>query len=295
MKWFEVNEQSAGKKRLLLTWYLYNIFGERILYVIAFGVSFFIFIFVPKIRGFSKKYLEKVQKYTNLKPNLVNQFKHIFACANAFADKILVFSGNYNIKNIVFDSETDKNQLYGDINKNRGTFFICNHVGNVEVLHSLFEDTISNPNCEINIFLSHKQSQIFNNFLKSIKKEFPAKLFPIEDIGLTTGIDLKDNLNKGDVVFIAGDRLSESGGKSIEVDFFDSKIHLPKGAFKLAKLMEVPTYFISVIKLKKEYVVFVEKQENLSEKILVNKYVKFMEKIILKAPLQFFHFYDFFE
>lgn len=295
MKWFELKEQSAGKKRLILTWYLYRIFGEKILYVIAFLVSFFTFIFAPTIRRYSKQYFFTVQKYTNIKPNTINQFRHILSYANSLADKILIFSDNYNTNNITFDSEEDKNQLFNDINNNKGSFFICNHIGNIEVLHSLFKYTISNPNCKINVFMSHKQSQIFNEFLAGIEKEIHIKTFPVEEIEVTTGIELKENLNKGDIVFIAGDRLSEMGGKSIETNLFEHKIYLPLGCFKLAKLMEVPTYFISALKIKNKYVVFAEKQKNTSEKELINNYTKFLEKMTLKNPFQFFHFYDFFE
>jgi predicted LPLAT superfamily acyltransferase len=58
--------------------------------------------------------------------------------------------------------------------------------------------------------------------------------------------------------------------------------------------MEVPTYFISAIKIGKKYHVILEKQQNLSEKELVKSYVKFMERAIKINPFQFFHFYDFF-
>lgn len=295
MKWFEVKEQSAGKKRLAFTWFLYKIFGERLLYTIAFSVAFFTFVFSPKIRSFSKKYFIKTRKYTNLKSSLINQFKHILAYAFALADKILVYAGDFDTKKIEFDSEKDKVQLFNDINKNKGTFFICNHIGNIEVLHSLFADTITNSDCKINIFMSNKQSQIFNEFLSGIKQDFSTKIFQVEDIGLETGVILKENLNKGDMVFIAGDRLSENGSKCIDIKFFEQDISLPVGSFKLAKLMEVPTYLISALRFGKKYKVFIEKQEDLSTKVLSDNFIKFMEKMTLKNPYQFFHFYDFFK
>ena len=302
MKWFEIKERAAGKKRLILTWTLYKIFGAWILYVISFLVAFFTFIFSKQLRYYSKKYLSTVEAYTKIKPSLLNQFKHVLAYANTLSDKIRIFSGNYNESNIEFESEEDKNQLFKDIYKEKGTFFICSHIGNIEVLYSLFENTIKNPNCEINVFLSHKQSQIFNEFLNGIKIKVPAKLLSIEEIGFETGIELKENLDKGDIVFIAGDRLSENINKtalkpekSIEAELFNSKIHLPQGTFKLAKLMEVPTYFIAALREGNKYRVFIEKQEDLSEKELSGRYVKFMEKMVLKKPFQFFHFYDFFE
>ena len=72
MNWFQIEEQSAGKKRLILSYFLYKIFGKKILYLIAFLVSFFTFIFAPKVRDFSKKYFNATGSYTALKPTLIN-------------------------------------------------------------------------------------------------------------------------------------------------------------------------------------------------------------------------------
>lgn len=292
MKWYEVKEQSAGEKRLIITWGIYKIFGEKGLYFIAVIVAFFTFIFNKKVRNFSKKYLEVVQKYTGIKPNLFNVFKHIISYANSLADKIIVFSGNFNSQNLIFHDENQKNEMYETINRKNGAFFICSHIGNIEVLQSLWAD--KNSEIRANIFLSKAQSQIFNRFLNTIKVDFPMKTFLVEDIGFETGIELKDNLENGEIVFIAGDRLSQnSGEKTIESKLFERKILLPQGTFKLAQLMGVPIYFISAVKIDKKYKIYLQKVE-FSENI-AQDYTRFMEKMTLIAPYQFYHFYDFFE
>lgn len=143
--------------------------------------------------------------------------------------------------------------------------------------------------------MSSKQSQIFNNFLETIKIDYPIIFFPVEEIGLNTGIELKEQLDKGNICFIAGDRLAQDNDSaSIKTKLFSKDVYLPKGAYKLAKLMEVPTYFVSAIRDGKTYKVYLEKQNSLNTKDLVDAYVKNFEKIILENPLQFYHFYDFF-
>ncbi len=295
-QWFQIKEQAAGKKRLQLTWFLYKIFGEKILYVISFIVAFFTFLFAPKIREYSKKYLNITQNQTGIKPNLLNQFKHIHAYADSLADKLLVYSGNYRKSNITLeDNNNIKNQLSEDLEKGNGIFFICNHIGNIEIIQAFFTDSKVKPNFNVNIFMSNKQSQIFNQFLQTIKYNFPFNIFYVEDIGLNTGIELKENLNNGDMVFIAGDRLAQDNDKKyIEAELFSHKIYLPEGTFKLAKLMDVPTYFISAVKIDNRYKIVLERQNSLAETELVSAYTKFMEKVIKYNPLQFFHFYDFF-
>jgi len=295
MKWFQIKEQAAGEKRLILSWHLYKIFGKNILYVIAYLVSFFTFVFSKKIRTYSKKYFRITQPYTNIKPTLKNQFMHIHSYAKTLVDKIFVYSGDFNAEDLIFEREEDKEQLFSDIKQNKGIFFICTHIGNVEVMQSFFLNKNTRVNNDINIFMSHKQSQIFNNFLKKIQIPFPVKLYPVEDIGLNTGIELKENLDKGGIVFIAGDRVSENNDtKSIETELFGHKILLPKGTFKLAELMDVQTYFVSAVKTGSKYKIYYEKQNNLNNKNLVKQYTQFLEKMVQISPFQFFHFYDFF-
>lgn len=295
-RWFQIKEQAAGKKRLRLSWFLYKIFGKNILYMIAFLVSLFTFAFAPKIREYSKKYFTLIESQTGLRPSLINQFKHIYSYANSLVDKMLALSGNYSEKHLVFSSKEDKKLLFDDITKGKGVFFICTHIGNIEMLQAFCLNTPTKPDFNINIFMSNQQSRIFNEFLQTVKIDFPAKIFQVEEINLNTGVELQENLNNGDVVFIAGDRLAQNNDtRLINVELFSHKAELPQGVFKLAKLMNVPTYFISAIKNDDKYQIILKKQNNLAEKELAGAYAKFMEQAIKINPFQFFHFYDFFD
>ena len=197
---------------------------------------------------------------------------------------------------MVFENDIDKKRLFRDINQKQGVFFICNHVGNIEVLQSYLTDKLNKPDFKINVFLSNRQSQIFNEFLHTVKIDMPVKLFPIEEIGFNTGVELKERLENGEVVFIAGDRLAENNSqKFVLEELFSRKIKLPKGTFRLAKLMSVPTYFISAVMVDGKYKIILEKQNDLTEKSLTKSYAKFIERAVLMNPFQFFHFYDFFD
>lgn len=288
MNWYQLKEKSAGSKRLILTWRLYKFFGKNMLYFIAYLISFFTFLFSKDLRKYSRKYL----KIVKIKPDLFNIYKHISSYAISLADKMLAISGNFDVKNIVFENIEDKKEFYQDIENKKGIVLICSHIGNIEVLQALL---IKKPDFRVNIFLSNKQSTIFRDFLNSIKVDFDLNIFSTDNIGIETALTLKENLDRGDICFIAGDRTSENDTKTIEEALFNHKIKLPKGTFKLAKLMETPIYFITAIKFKDDYKIFLEKQKENDEKILARNFAKNMEKMILVKPYQFFHFYDFFE
>ena len=295
MRWFQIKEQAAGKKRLLLSWYLYKIFGKNILYIISAMMSFFVVIFSPKIRKYSKKYFCTIEPYTKLKPNIINVYKHIHSYADSLADKIILYSGNFDINNIDFETDNDKKLLFEDINSKNGVLFIFSHIGNIEVLQSLLMSNAYYPQVSACIFLSKIQSQIFNSFLDSIKVKFPVKIFPVEETGISTGIELKNEAEKGNIIFIAGDRVSENCQRKIfSSSIFGNKITLPKGSFKLAKVLEISTYFISAVKINNNYKVILQKVVDFSDKNIIEQYSKYLERVILKNPFQFFHFYDFF-
>lgn len=295
MKWFQVKEVSAGKKRLILSWYLYKIFGKNVLYLIAFLVAFFTFIFARKVRNYSKKYLTVIGGELKINSGLINQFKNIYSYANSLVDKMLVFSGEFDTRFVEFNNKDEQKEVFDTIAKANGVIFLCNHIGNIEVLYTFFRNENIPSNFSINIVISKKQSKVFNNFLEKIKTEIPVNLFPIEDMGIETGMELEEKLDNGGILYIAGDRVSQTNDKqNIETELFDRKIYLPKGAFKLVNAMNRATYFVSAIKQDKKYSVYLEKQESISEKSLTSSYTKFMEKMIKIAPFQFYHFYDFF-
>ncbi len=298
MDWYKVKEKSAGKKRLLLTWFLYKILGIKIAIIIAFTVAFITFITNKDLRKYSLKYFEILYKYTQdkaLKPTLLNAFKHTFSYAESLAYKMEAFAGKYDNNNIHFIDNNTKQILFKQIKCKEGILFISSHIGNIDILKSFLTDNNSVKPTSISIFLQKEHCTTFNNFINSIGKNFDSlKIYPIEDIDLSTVSELDENLKNGGIAFIAGDRIAANNpDKNIEVDFLNNKILLPQGTFKLAKILNYNTYFISALNAKKGYDIYL-KSINSQDKNIVEEYTNFLEKMIKIAPYQFYHFYDIF-
>ena len=299
MDWYKVREKSAGERRLLITWYLYKILGTKIVLVIAFFVAFFTFLLNKDLREYSKKYFEVISEYYNdetLKPSLMKTFRHILSYANSLVYKIETFSGRFNTKKIRFESKVMEEVFFEKIKNKEGMLFLFCHIGNLDVFRSFFINNEKAVPDSVSILLQKSHCETFNAFLNKIEKKTGLiKLYPIEDIDITTVSELDDNLKKGGFVFIAGDRIaSNNPEKSSEVMLFGKKFRLPVGTFKLPKILDTKPYFISVIKENKEYNIFMDAQEDLNSNVLQNNFVSFMEKMTRIAPYQFYHFYDIF-
>lgn len=284
MKWYEVKERSAGEKRLILTYYIYKIFGKFPVKVIAFFVALGTFLSSKDLRNCSKKYLSIV----GLKPSNINIFLQFLSYALAMVDKIEVFAGNFNPKSI---TTTNCNDFFRLQDENKGAVCIFSHVGNIDIARVLI-----NKNQKITIILSIEQAKLFRNFLSKFSNNETISFEPVETLGIETIIRLKDKVDKGELIFIAGDRASKNS-KNIEVEVLNAKTEFPKGTFKLAKLLEVPVFFVSCIKNRNKYNFEVEEylSEDNSLKNMADSFAKFISNQAERAPFQFYHFYDFFK
>lgn len=283
-KWFQMEEQGAGTGRLIASYYLYKIFGAGALRVIAFFVVLGVFITAKERRDASFKFYKILNK-----PPLISSFKQFLNYGNALVDKFISFCGDLN---------TDKFEIKNSKVFN-GAFFINTHIGNIEILRSL----LSLPQAKrANVFLQADACKVFNNFLKTLETKVNMDVFPVEEISAETSITISDRLKDGEIVFMAGDRVSAQNTNMVyEGEFLGQKIRLPLGTLKFALMMNCPIYFIICAKEGKSYIIHTEEfvffeGEKRSERLnrLKSEYVKFLEKYTLKYPYQFYHFFDIF-
>lgn len=288
MKWFEVKERSAGRKRLILTYFLYKFFGKKALEIIAFFVTFFTFVSASDLRKYSKKYLQIM----GLKPSFKNMFCHFFNYAMAQVDKIDALAGKFDVTKIWLSGDTEK--FYSCIKSKKGAVCLFSHVGNIEIMRALLQKDSVN----VSVFMSKKQAQIFRNFLESISIEQKISVYPVEEIGPNTILELKQKIDKGEFVFLAGDRISQTASeRKIEVTMLGRKVDFPLGSYKFAELIETPVFFVAALKQKNLYNITVKNFQTFKKCAaqMAVDFAVFISDCASSEPLQFYHFYDFFK
>lgn len=295
MKWYEAKEQAAGTKRLFLLWYIYKILGKNVVKFITFFVTFFACLGAKDVRKCSKKYLEIV----GIKPTFNNVFKHFLSYSYSLVDRVEIFSNNFPSEKLYFEEEEQKEFLLEDLKQGKGVFFICNHLGNVDAMRAFVNSDIKDTCTSISVFLAREQCKIFGGFINKITKNEKIFLNAVEDIDISTSIEIQERLNSGGIVFMAGDRTS-ANSINFEADFLGHKVQFPMGTFKFAQMMEVPIYFVSAIKVPKDkYSIHLKKFENVENKRksmakMQTEFINFLEEKTKLAPFQFYHFYNLF-
>lgn len=301
-EWFEEEEKSAGTKRLYLTWCIYKHFGIKPLKLIAFFIILFAYAGLKEQKTTLDTYFCALENFTQnkkFKPTFCNKFKIFLNYANSLVDKIQGFSGNY--KNIEFENFEVQEEIKKQLENKKGIFFITNHIGNVEIMRILLMTDILEEKPKINIFLQKNHCKIFNTFLNEIAKEVDITTYPVEEIDIETSVEIEEKLNNGEIVFMAGDRISAQNKMSFyEETILDKKVKLPVGVLKFAQIMNTNIYFVTCAFDKKGYKIMSKKfeKENSKQdtiKKLQKEYSQFLQSSILKYPYQFYHFSKFFE
>jgi predicted LPLAT superfamily acyltransferase len=123
-------------------------------------------------------------------------------------------------------------------------------------------------------------------------------LHPVEEIGVETAVRMQEAIGRGELVLMAGDRVSAGSERVLRHDFLGRPCVWPKGVFVFAKLMEAPIFFVTCVRTGwNAYEVhvreFVPPDEPLPHSLL-GAYVRFLEEETLAHPEQWYQFYHFF-
>ena len=294
--WYQQHEQSAGLFRLNLLFLLYKMFGIDFIKLLVWVISGAIGIFAKSGRNFSRQYkqvLNEYQKAHNLAVSRFSTIKHIRTFAYSLVDKM---AANCDTKNkLAFDVQNseDWDELQNLVNNARGAFLICNHVGNIEALSAFPE----NKNVIMHAFQQIGQSGIFHKFISSHSVRKNTIIHAVEDMNIGTATEMFDFLNNGDLVMMAGDRISASTpGKTLSVKILDKDCKLPAGVFRFAKSMSHPVFAVALLNTgRNRYKLVVKKLDSSNIICMSNEFADFTEKNILDAPTQWFNFYNFFK
>ena len=218
--------------------------------------------------------------------------KHIRVFADSLVDKMVAMCDKRN--RIIFTPKhnNDWREFKKYINNNQGIFLICSHVGNIEAL-AAFPDS---NKIKIHAFQQMSQTGVFHNFITQHSVRKNTIIHPIEDMNVGTATEMFDALNNGELVMMAGDRISaNTPNKTVSVRILGQDCNLPIGVFKFAKSMSHPVFAVALLNTGHEkYTLVVKKLDDKNAENMAKGFANFLENTALMAPTQWFNFYNFF-
>jgi len=284
-----------GMKLLLLVYQLFGRWGFR---VFLYPVMTYFYLVRGGARQASRQYLQKISAQS---PELeLSSFKHFLMFGEVILDKFLVWMGRIGKNDVVFENVEEMDAF--DQNQHGGVI-IVSHLGNNEVCAALADYL---PQIQLTLLVYTQHAEKFNALIEKLSGNSRIKVFQVTDMSPTIAMVLSDRVNAGEYVVIAGDRIPVSGQqRASKVNFFGDAALMPQGAFILAGLLKCPVYLLFCLKQQEKYHVYIEqfalqvKLTRANRKLvldaLVQQYADRLQYYCLKAPLQWFNFFPFWE
>ncbi len=297
--WSGISESGTvlGMKFLLLT---YNIFGRRGFRFFLFPVMVYYYLSRREARMASKQYLQQVCQFLpNENHSELSSFRHFIMFGEILLDKLLVWMGQIRKQDVVFETP----DTIREIEENRrGGIIIVSHLGNFEIGSALAHQA---PNLRLTILVYTQHAKKFNALMHQSTNKADVEVMQVSNLSPVTAMMLSQRIDAGEHIVIAGDRTPISGKKRTSlVKFLGRDASMPQGAFYLAGLLKCPLYLLFCLKQKNRYNLYIERftrnlelgerkkrQEILDES--VQRYANRLEHYCLKAPLQWFNFFPY--
>jgi predicted LPLAT superfamily acyltransferase len=182
-----------------------------------------------------------------------------------------------------------------------GGVLIGMHAGSWEVAGHFLESLST----RINIVVFADEHETIQNFLAEIYDEKSINFIVINQ-DYSHLFEISKALANKEMVALHGDRFLP-GTKTISKTFFNKAARFPFGPFLIPVKFNVPVSFVTAMKETSTHYHFfatapkiIEPPKNLEEREfivegLVEEYIQYIEKKLIKYPDQWFNFYDFWE
>ncbi|MDR1128599.1 MAG: hypothetical protein LBL20_04730 [Treponema sp.] len=307
--WSEYREETAGYWHVKLILILFRIFPVVLLRVIAYGVSFFYYLFSGRARTESRRYLERISaQKPGQKP--FRPLAHITAFSLALIEKVEAWGGKALFDRVQFQ-EDDIGELIGGLEQGKGALLLTSHLGNIEFIRALagFSRTGLSRNVPVTVLVDFSVTGYFNRMLQELNPESQVQAISVNEVGPETVILLQDRIACGELVAIAGDRTSaNTRNKYFHLPFLGREAPFAYGPFLLTALLEAPAYFVFALRRKdlslaSQYNMYIhrvpvsfdcprkEREQRIEQ--LARLFAGWLEYYCMLYPYQWYNFYDF--
>ncbi|WP_305462592.1 glycosyltransferase family 2 protein [Photobacterium leiognathi] len=294
-----------GIKTLLA---VYSLLGRKAFNVLLKAVMGYYYLTGKKARKASEDYLEQLESYASdnqlALPAKLNSYDHLLSFGHTMLDKLVAWKGDYSENNLTIHGDEHFNEL---AKRQQGIVVLGSHLGNLELCRAL---SSRHPDIKINALVFTEHAERFNAVLKAINPDSDLNLIQVNELGADTAIMLQQKVEQGEWVVIVGDRTSVTKEQRVVwADFLGKPAPFPQGPFILASVLKVPVYtlfglrddsqatphFDVYFEPFSEQLILPRKTRETAIQETVQQYASRLESYTIKAPLQWYNFFNFWQ
>lgn len=256
-------------------------------------LAFWYRVFDRKAARASRDWLTRVH---GKPPGWWDVYRHILRFANVTLDRMFLLRGK--VKGFTFTRTGDENLQHLRDSK-QGAILLGAHLGSYEAMRlGGDEDEV-----QINIVGHFENAKMINVLFEKLNPERAARVIHVGQSPMNLMVKIQNRLEAGELVAMLADRVGLRE-RAMTVDFFGAPARFSAGPFLLAATLKVPIFLtFGLYTEPNRYDLFCQpfadrlvlprkrRQEALQE--YVQEYARRLEEFCLKAPDNWFNFYDF--
>lgn len=249
----------------------------------------------------SRQYLRRlrtVERRAALAPTAFEVLRHLHEFAINIYDRILLWSGQLELKTIEHDGS---GQLFELAKQGRSALLLGAHLGNVDMLWSISREY----DLAVNVVVFYRNAERINGFIESLAPGARLRAIEIDPESVSAAFKLKACLDRGEFVVLLADRLPPLPSvRATEASFLGAPARFPLSPFLAASVLGCPVYFAACLRsgdlayktilrpLREAGRVPRAEREKTAQDLL-ERYVAELERCCREQPLQWFNFYEY--
>ncbi len=278
---------------------VYRLLGRRCCMALLSPVALYFYLTGRHQRRASKAFLARAFATKGGRPpGFGSGYRHFRSFAGRALDTFIGWTGGLSPDALVRDQGQVWKSLEGSP---RGCLLIVAHVGNVEMTRALLDEQTRQ---RLVILVHTKHAENFNRLLRKFRPAAAINCFQVTELGPETAIALRERIDRGDWVVIAGDRPPVgSQGRTSMAPFLGRPAPFSQGPYILGALLECPVYTLFCLRegrqhrvelqLLAEHIVLPRRDRAAALQSYATAFARRLEGYALRDPYQWYNFFDF--
>jgi len=301
--WADTAERGSIAALLGIRWF-YGRFGRKASVALLTPIVAYFFLTDGPARRASLDYLRTLwavprgHAVLGEPPSWHNVFRHLHEFAENILDRMIVWSGD--AESIRIDHEGSEH-LLELVRQRRGGILLGAHLGSYDMLRQLS----AKDGIVVNVLMFTRHTARINAFFERLHPGLEMRLIQFQPGSLSPTFEIKAAVDRGEFVGMLGDRMWESErGRSVRVPFLGRDARFPLGPYLLQAVLGCPLlltvcvrtgpgqYMASVRPFAPAGAISRGDRTHHAEE-LARRYAAALEEWCVRAPYQWFNFFDF--
>ena len=232
-------------------------------------------------------------------PNLLHVARHIHTFASTILDRVFLLSGQ--LDRFEFDVQ-GLSALEAQLDRGQGLIVVGSHLGSFDALRVL---ATRRPDLRVRVLLDKAHNPAMQQLLDALNPRLAADIIDAGQPGTAIVLAIRDALEEGSLVALLADRVLP-GDASVRVSFLGETAHLPLAPWQIAGVLQVPVClafglyrggnrYELVFEPVSDGLALPRRERRQALGTLVQTYAARLQHHALRAPYNWFNFYDFWQ